>query len=1465
MPDTARSAIARHPTRPSRALVVVAMLAGIAGLVAPPFAARVVAATDAVRVLPSSPGSIRFSVEVPAPRLEPLGGDSRSVRLLLDGYESVSSPGQPSLPERVVTVAVPASGDVHIVAGGGASEVREDLRLALTPVTVRGSGLSETEAESRTEALALQGGRAAGNVGTSGVRARLLDVGWMRNQRVARIAVTPADYDPSARRLTLDRRIDVDVSVSGAEPGAAGAGLGLRTAEASDPFETLYRRTLVNYEQGRAWRRTAGMRRPTPAFARPGAGPMHVASVVPDTSVYAGRDWVKIAIDSTGFYKVDFAELRTLPLFGGSTTTPLDSLRLFTWPGFPVLPENSYCDSCDYREVAMGFVQVSANDILDDNREYLYFYAMGPSDWASLYDPGYPDTLFINHPYESRNYYYLTIAKDVLPVGGSPKRIATASGAVGVLTGTEVTPATFDYRIHSEVDAEYWPDPFPDPYPFKSNLFWEKWYWHTLAMGDGTFPVSVTAPGVDVTRPSRLRMRCWGVTDLVFKSNGIADHYLDVDFNALSFPRRAWEDEWAQTYDTTLVGLVTPTNTLSLRVPITIDPNAIFNAQRVDRTGLAWFDAFYARRFEPVADELEFSSPPGGGTVLYDLGPFSLAPASRPRVFDVTDPITPIEILGGTYASDGAGGYRLTLKRDETGLRRYRVIPDTRIKRVPNASVFMAPNSSLDNLRAAPGAGLAGADYLVIYYDGFQAAAESLAVWRRTRLPLHADPGPYQTAAIPISALYDQFSGGRTDPGAIRNFLRAAFFNWAEPPSFVTFLGDASYDFKDIRGLAPAGLPGTLLPSYEGGYDATVKRQFATDDWMLNVDDPVTVIPDFFGGRIPAGDAAGATGFVRDKLLAYERSAPLGEWRDHVMLVADDNEQGSSIDFLRWEHVRQTAVLDTQELPNHIDRAYVYLHTYPDGPNDTKPGAKADILSNINGEGVVLWNYIGHGSPFKIADESVFLDSDAGTLTNVSKPAVFVAASCDVGKYDDPSVQSLGERLVMNTGGGCVAVISATELAFSFQNAELNRVLYDSIFRRDTTATSYTYGQYQVGIGEALLEAKTGSTNNQKYQIMGDAGTRLDLPRLWVELTLRDAGGTVVDTLRRGEVVRFDGRILDRPGGTIIPFTGATSILIEDSAPIDTTFACAFCNREKYPFRAAPMFRGDARATNGTLSGQFVVPLDAVLGPRARLRGYANGSVPAVASTIDGVGSEPFTLIAGTPPTGDDTGPRIALSFAGGSTSVRPDAMLRIDLFDESGILITGHTVQNGIIVTVDDNSNTRVDITSSFRYTANSYQAGTASFRLPGLTPGPHSIKVGAADNLASGINAAQHRATASIAFEVSETPPLTVRRSFLFPNPTRSGGPGSGGQFVIDAPGDSVNVLLRLYTVTGRLIRTLKSFGGQGQIQIPWDGLDAEGDRLASGTYLYKVQVNTREEDGTSSARSRAVGEGRVVVLGR
>src|SRR5207245_716126 len=101
----------------------------------------------------------------------------------------------------------------------------------------------------------------------------------------------------------------------------------------------------------------------------------------------------------------------------------------------------------------------------------------------------------------------------------------------------------------------------------------------------------------------------------------------------------------------------------------------------------------------------------------------------------------------------------------------------------------------------------------------------------------------------------------------------------------------------------------------------------------------------------------------------------------------------------------------------------------------------------------------------------------------------------------------------------------------------------------------------------------------------------------------------------------------------------------------------------------------------------------------------------------------------------------------------------------------------------VDDNTTSRSDVTATFRYAADSYQSGTATFQLPNLAPGPHQVKVSAADNLATGLTAVQHRSSATIDFQVVDSPPLHVARTYLFPNPVRSGGSGSGGVFVVDA----------------------------------------------------------------------------------
>ncbi|MEZ4689038.1 MAG: C25 family cysteine peptidase [Ignavibacteria bacterium] len=58
-----------------------------------------------------------------------------------------------------------------------------------------------------------------------------------------------------------------------------------------------------------------------------------------------------------------------------------------------------------------------------------------------------------------------------------------------------------------------------------------------------------------------------------------------------------------------------------------------------------------------------------------------------------------------------------------------------------------------------------------------------------------------KTSVIDIEEIYNEFSNGMQDPLAVRNFLKYAYENFEERPVYVAFMGDGSYDYKNIYSL----------------------------------------------------------------------------------------------------------------------------------------------------------------------------------------------------------------------------------------------------------------------------------------------------------------------------------------------------------------------------------------------------------------------------------------------------------------------------------------------------------------------------------------------------------------------------------------------------------------------------------------------------------------------------------------
>ncbi|TGE06380.1 putative type IX secretion system sortase PorU2 [Hymenobacter fodinae] len=123
-------------------------------------------------------------------------------------------------------------------------------------------------------------------------------------------------------------------------------------------------------------------------------------------------------------------------------------------------------------------------------------------------------------------------------------------------------------------------------------------------------------------------------------------------------------------------------------------------------------------------------------------------------------------------------------------------------------------------------------------------------------------------------------------------------------------------------------------------------------------------------------------------------------------------------------------------------------------------------------------------------------------------------------------------------------------------------------------------------------------------------------------------------------------------------------------------------------------------------------------------------------------------------------------------------------------------------------------------------------------------------------------------ITFEVITT--SGISNVFPYPNPITS-----KAKFVFTITGSEVprNMKIQIMSLTGRVVREImmSEMGalriGNNMTDYAWDGTDEFGDRLANGTYLYRVVLddpqNTFEHRATSADKAFKQGWGKLVLL--
>ena len=195
----------------------------------------------------------------------------------------------------------------------------------------------------------------------------------------------------------------------------------------------------------------------------------------------------------------------------------------------------------------------------------------------------------------------------------------------------------------------------------------------------------------------------------------------------------------------------------------------------------------------------------------------------------------------------------------------------------------------------------------------------------------------------------------------------------------------------------------------------------------------------------------------------------------------------------------------------------------------------------------------------------------------------------------------------------------------------------------------------------------------------------------------------------------------------------------------------------------------------------------------------------------------------------DKTPPAIEISvehqaFIGGSY-VSKNPVIAARITDKNGV-----DVGKGRIVVLLDNATVN---TAEYTVSTSPTEFNTALLSYtPSLSAGKHQVTLQAVD-------ANNNNATKSISFQVAGE--LGIKNIANFPNPFEPGAKrGKGTTFIYTLTTEVDKITLKIYTVTGRLIRAMDELDGFADYnEYHWDGIDGDGEELPNGVYFYKLIV--------------------------
>lgn len=714
---------------------------------------------------------------------------------------------------------------------------------------------------------------------------------------------------------------------------------------------------------------------------------------------------------------------------------------------------------------------------------------------------------------------------------------------------------------------------------------------------------------------------------------------------------------------------------------------------------------------------------------------------------------------------------------------------------------------------------LSNIDYIIICPEGYEDVSEDLA-------KAHEAKQAITYAIVTDQQVYNEFSSGTPDATAYRWLMKMLYDRAkngiGQQPRWLLLMGHGTFDNRKL--LRNSGT--SLLLTYQSKNSVNEIKAYATDDYFAYLDDNEGAIDtqgrmDIGVGRLPVESLDEARTTV-DKLIQYIRNEQTGKWKNQLVYLADDGENGT-----HTETAEKSAELVRIKNPDFIVHK-IFLDAYPQEVNasgESYPLAKNRVL-NLLKNGVLFFDYSGHGGYNAITNESILNLKDIAGMTNKNQ-AFWLFATCNFAQCD-AGKRSAAETAVLNPKGGAIGILAATRTVYAPQNTNLNRSVCDTLFgHSDVFHYDMTLGE-AISIGKNLL----GSDENKlAYVLLGDPCMRLNYPTDYHVETL-----TEMDTLNALSVQHVEGRIIDEDLNTVSDFNGKVDITIYDkmqSIPTrDNDNAGGDPRVVAYNDYPNTIFSGATDVKDGLFNYTFMVPKDIRYN-------FDNGRIVYYAVTADSletaeaVGHFEQFIIGGSGSTVaiDTIGPEMEIylnspAFRNGDKTYATPRFFA-NLYDENGINTAGAGIGHDLMLIIDDDPKMIYSLNEYFTAANNSYQAGQVSYLMEELANGPHSLTFRAWDLL-------NNSTTKSLNFIVEAGLDPSIYNVTTYPNPVQQ----SGVVHLIvnyDQPDELIETEIYLYNTAGQMVYSHKQDNPDAvSINLPALGLN-------TGVYIYSVKIKS------------------------